>query len=1264
VVQWSIDAPADAATPAQVPHLPELGAWDGPVHGSFGILATDGDRICCHICARWFHNLALHVTRTHRVSPEAYRAIYGLNVRTGLTGPTLKARKRAGAAHLLKVNGAGHAYIRSLTPEQRSAQTLSQPRRRERYVKPASQPAREMAAQRMGEASRRRWRDPEFRDRMLPKLSAARGGRITTTCAGCGASFMATRSRIRRRKRLWCSEPCRLLAPKQAPSSTMVACAICGRDKRVSPARAASGRRHTCGDACLRELQRRDMLGAHPVRAPAARARAAAAWREQTAERREAIRASRRAGVWRRARPSAADILALPPSAIAALPPLERLLVPLYYGVTIDAGQQSLTQRELAQRFHLGPGEIATRIRWAITRLLSADGNHAPADGDAPNERHPRDLGALPTLRRRRVADVEWIRAIPRERVDALPEADRAIVVLYYGLDGQPPCSRSSIARQRRLTRGRVGAILTRSIERLLGREASAILGDRQDDFRRSPRSGVGAMLACASCGTPVRVSPSGAYRRRNVTCGEACREEDRLWRAQPTVVHCAVCVAPIARSGARVRDGQQHVCGVACLRELRRHLFLARSPISAEMRARQLATRRRRLEDPTLAPRIHTGLRAAARRRSRGLAERLRQVPPVAFAALLKRERALVMLYYGIGDSADIGPLTLRELMDRFPLTRRRIQEILRASVARLLLAQPPGHSGPEPLGDCGYPALVDRQSCFAKFRTGFHNFSDVRRSRRFWRDGPLGAPAPAAQEPGPPFARTPAYPAGAHVALIYTRVSRDEQARSGLSLHVQRAACKRFARARGWTLGPVFEDVMSGMRDRRRDYQALLAEVRQLRGRGMEVSVVVAALDRLGRRLLERVRCREEMARLGVSLQSVREGGEVSDLVANVLGAVAQEESRISAERVASTRQFVVSNGWRPGGGGAPWGYCWRPATPEERASGAPRVALAIDPVTAPYVLRLFRRARDGASLRSLVRWLAASPASAHRGHGLHEATVRARLRAPVYVARPSGDDPDVLRRPVARWPALIDDALWADVQERLARPLAGLASGRYLLTGFLRCGCCDRRQVGARRPGAGQVYEPLRRRDRRTTAATCPCATLRGMLIDSAVLAQVAYVVQTTASAGGEARPAFRQVWRAHGRVPTSAETCQRLAVIEQQIEHARRRLAVGSHLLVQGDLDTTGYELARAAAEAALQQAHRELTAVRTSTPHVLPGFGDLRAAGRRWQGQLRQGRIAGQRTVLGDLVDHVAVVRVGHGQYDVAITWTPLAWRTP
>jgi len=64
--------------------LPEPGNWDGPVFGRLGVLATDGQRVECHACGRWFHHLGHHVRQTHNLTADEYRALFGLNVRTGL----------------------------------------------------------------------------------------------------------------------------------------------------------------------------------------------------------------------------------------------------------------------------------------------------------------------------------------------------------------------------------------------------------------------------------------------------------------------------------------------------------------------------------------------------------------------------------------------------------------------------------------------------------------------------------------------------------------------------------------------------------------------------------------------------------------------------------------------------------------------------------------------------------------------------------------------------------------------------------------------------------------------------------------------------------------------------------------------------------------------------------------------------------------------------------------------------------------------------
>jgi site-specific DNA recombinase len=137
---------------------------------------------------------------------------------------------------------------------------------------------------------------------------------------------------------------------------------------------------------------------------------------------------------------------------------------------------------------------------------------------------------------------------------------------------------------------------------------------------------------------------------------------------------------------------------------------------------------------------------------------------------------------------------------------------------------------------------------------------------------------------------------------ALLYRRVSTEDQAREGVSLEAQKSRTRRYAVAAGWVIAGEFEDVQSGADNSRPRYLALLERARVLRSEGQDVTVVVTWLDRFGRSVHERARCSEELRRLSVSLHSVMEGGPVPELVSNLMAAVAQEEVRRLGERVAA--------------------------------------------------------------------------------------------------------------------------------------------------------------------------------------------------------------------------------------------------------------------------------------------------------------------------------------------------------------------------
>ena len=467
-----------------------------------------------------------------------------------------------------------------------------------------------------------------------------------------------------------------------------------------------------------------------------------------------------------------------------------------------------------------------------------------------------------------------------------------------------------------------------------------------------------------------------------------------------------------------------------------------------------------------------------------------------------------------------------------------------------------------------------------------------------------------------------------------------------------------------------------MSGRRDDRPGYQALLAEAKQLRAQGRRVVIVVAALDRLGRDIHERVRVWKDLNPEGVEFHSCRDGGLVSEFTFNILASVAREESRRLGERVAKVREAVRQNGWKAPGKVA-LGYAWREATDDERKLGAPASVLVVDPVTAPTIREAFERVAGGETVRSVARWIAGLPSDQRGGLKMSLRATQQALKAPVYVARPAGPDDDpnaILAQSQGRWEPLVSDETWRMTQERTAshtrRPRQ--ASGTFLLTGALRCGTCGRRMVGSsspigrpRRDGTKPKYRRYRCTGQilgagdRGRVALCDMA-FGQVGLDATVGAHLTPVL-TVAGADPQVRAAVRQAWREiqRGQAPDPGIRA-RIAHLERTAQKARDRLKNAALLLVDGSLDKDGYQAVKVQAESDLERAEQEAERLRgAKTAPALPDadaalamLDDLATA---W----RDGTIEARREVLAALVERIVPERVGRGQYRVEIEWTEI-----
>lgn len=113
-------------------HLPMQGSWPGRVFAPLGVLVEVNDVVICHICGEPFTFLGRHVRVTHKISPDEYRAYFGLACRRALCASSLSAaRSRAAKAAGLGVGVA----TPTITSEQHSILAKQREAREEVRIK-------------------------------------------------------------------------------------------------------------------------------------------------------------------------------------------------------------------------------------------------------------------------------------------------------------------------------------------------------------------------------------------------------------------------------------------------------------------------------------------------------------------------------------------------------------------------------------------------------------------------------------------------------------------------------------------------------------------------------------------------------------------------------------------------------------------------------------------------------------------------------------------------------------------------------------------------------------------------------------------------------------------------------------------------------------------------------------------------------------------------------------------------------------------------
>lgn len=154
------------------------------------------------------------------------------------------------------------------------------------------------------------------------------------------------------------------------------------------------------------------------------------------------------------------------------------------------------------------------------------------------------------------------------------------------------------------------------------------------------------------------------------------------------------------------------------------------------------------------------------------------------------------------------------------------------------------------------------------------------------------------------------------------YIRVSTDEQARIGISLDVQEAKIKDYARLNDLELSKIIRDEGESGKNLRRP--GVLDIISMVKNKQIE-GIIVYKLDRLSRRVIDTLNLIEQFDKSGVAFHSITEKIDTKSAAGKffitILSALAQMERDLISERTKGALNYKRSKGGCAGN--APYGY-----------------------------------------------------------------------------------------------------------------------------------------------------------------------------------------------------------------------------------------------------------------------------------------------------------------------------------------------------
>lgn len=150
---------------------------------------------------------------------------------------------------------------------------------------------------------------------------------------------------------------------------------------------------------------------------------------------------------------------------------------------------------------------------------------------------------------------------------------------------------------------------------------------------------------------------------------------------------------------------------------------------------------------------------------------------------------------------------------------------------------------------------------------------------------------------------------------AVIYCRVSTQDQAEKGVSLDVQQAECERFARERGFTVPPDGLFIERGESAKTIENRAVLRRLLAYCERHRPAAVVIYNTDRISRNVEHHGVIRYNLRAWGVQLLSVREQHDdtaAGRLTTNMFAVMSQFDNDLRSEKTTTAMQHLEAQGY----------------------------------------------------------------------------------------------------------------------------------------------------------------------------------------------------------------------------------------------------------------------------------------------------------------------------------------------------------------